>query len=273
MGRVTSRAEGVAAKDMDAGRRTSRFAGLAGKTVFITGGGSGIGAAFTRGFAEQGARVGFLDIAEEASRALAAEIQKETGAAPLFIGCDLRDISALQVAIEKIRVQLGDIGVLINNAGNDDRHTLEQVTPAYWDERIAVNLRHMFFAAQAVVPQMKRNGGGAIVNLGSITWRLKQTGLPVYSVTKASIIGLTRVLAREFGPYGIRVNTISPGAIWTERQIKLWYTPEFEKEVMDGQCLRTRVLPGDIANMAMFLASDAGEKCTAQEFIVDAGWS
>lgn len=258
---------------MDTGRKTSRYAGLAGKTVFITGGGSGIGAAFTRGFAEQGARVGFVDIAEETSLALAAEIEKEIGAAPVFIRCDLRDVSALQTAIEKVGVELGDIGVLINNAGNDERHALEQVTPAYWDERIAVNLRHMFFAAQAVLPQMKRLGAGAIVNLGSITWRLKQADMAVYAICKASVVGLTRVLAREFGPFGIRVNTISPGAVWTERQIKLWYTPEVEKEIMNGQCLKTRLLPEDIANVAMFLASDAAEKCTAQEFIVDAGWS
>ena len=257
---------------MDTGRLTS-YAGLAGKTVFITGGGSGIGAAFTRAFAGQGARVAFVDIAEEESRALTSQIQKETGTAPFFIACDLRDIAALQAAIEKIRFELGDVGVLINNAGNDDRHTLDQVTPAYWDDRIEVNLRHMFFAAQAVAPQMKRLGGGTIINLGSIIWRLKQTGLPVYNVTKASINGLTRVLAREFGPFGIRVNTISPGAIWTERQIKLWYTPEFESEVLAGQCMKMRVLPSDVANMALFLASDAAEKCTAQDFIVDAGWS
>ena len=257
---------------MVTGRPTS-YADLADKTVFITGGGSGIGAAFTRAFAGQGARVSFVDIAEGASRTLIAEIQKETGTAPLFIACDLRDIAALQAAIEKIRIELGDIGVLINNAGNDDRHTLDQVTVAYWDERMAVNLRHMFFAAQGVLPHMKRLGGGAIINLGSIIWRLKLTGLPVYMVTKASITGLTRVLAREFGPFGIRVNTISPGAVWTERQIKMWNTPEFEKEVMAGQCLKTRVLPGDIANMALFLASNAAEKCTAQDFIVDAGWS
>src|SRR2546421_997762 len=253
--------------------KASSYAGLAEKTVFITGGGSGIGAAFTRAFAGQGARVGFVDIAEQASRTLAAEIQKETGTAPLFIACDIRDIAGLQAAIEKTRVELGDIGVLINNAGNDDRHALDQVTPAYWDERIAVNLRHMFFAAQAVASQMKRLGGGAIINLGSIIWRLKLTGVPVYNVTKASITGLTRVLAREFGPFGIRVNTISPGAIWTERQIKLWYTPEFEKEVMAGQCVKTRALPSDVANMALFLSSDAAEKCTAQDFIVDGGWS
>ena len=257
---------------MDTGGPAS-YSGLAHKTVFITGGGSGIGAAFARAFAAQGARVGFVDIAEEASRALIAEIQEETGKAPLFIACDLRDIAALEAATERIGAELGDIGVLINNAGNDNRHTLDQVTPVYWDDRISVNLRHMFFAAQTVAPQMKRLGGGAIINLGSIIWRLKQTGLPVYNVTKASITGLTRVLAREFGPFGIRVNTLSPGAVWTERQIKLWFTPEFEKEVMAGQCLKTRVLPGDIANMALFLASDAADKCTAQDFIVDAGWS
>jgi len=257
---------------MDTGRPASD-AGLTDNTVFITGGGSGIGAAFTRAFAGQGARVGFVDIAEEASRALVAQIQKEARTAPLFIACDLRDIAALQAAIEKIRGELGDIGVLINNAGNDDRHAMDQVTPAYWDERMSVNLRHMFFAAQAVAPQMKRLGGGAIINLGSIIWRLKHTGLPVYNVIKASVTGLTRVLAREFGPFGIRVNTISPGAVWTERQIKLWYTPEVEKEVMAGQCLKMRVLPSDVANMALFLASDAAEKCTAQDFIVDGGWS
>jgi len=249
------------------------YPSLAGKTVFITGGGSGIGAAFTQAFTLQKSRVAFVDIADEASRTLMGQIQKETGTAPLFIPCDVRDIAALQSAIEKVRLAFGDIGVLINNAGNDDRHTLEQVTPAYWDDRISVNLRHMFFAAQAVLPQMKRLAGGAIINLGSIIWRLKQTGLPVYNASKASITGLTRVLAREFGPFSIRVNTLSPGAVWTERQIKLWYSPEFEKEVMAGQCLKTRVLPNDVANMALFLASDAAEKCTAQDFIVDAGWS
>jgi D-xylose 1-dehydrogenase len=259
---------------MDTGRSSkSMYAGLSGKTVFITGGGSGIGAAFTRAFAGQGARVAFVDIAEQASRTLAAQVQKETRKAPLFIPCDLHDIGALQEAIWVVRGELGDIGVLINNAGNDDRHKMEQVTPEYWDDRIAVNVRHLFFAAQAVAPQMKRLGGGAIINLGSIIWRLKHAGLPVYNVSKAAVTGLTRVLARELGPFGIRVNTISPGAVWTERQMKLWYTPEFEKEVLAGQCLKKRILPGDVANMALFLASDGAEKCTGQDFIVDAGWS
>ena len=253
--------------------RPSIYPSLADKTVFITGGGSGIGAAFTSAFALQGARVGFVDIAEQASRSLIEQIHAETNAKPLFIPCDIREIEALRGAIEKVRAELGDIGVLINNAASDDRHACAEVTPSYWDERIAVNLRHMFFAAQAVLPQMKRLGGGAIVNLGSIIWRLKHTGLPAYSTSKAAVTGLTRTLATEFGPFNIRVNTLSPGAVWTERQMKLWYTPEFEKEVMTGQCLPVRVLPDDIANMALFLASDAGAKCSAQDFIVDAGWS
>src|SRR2546430_7401843 len=257
---------------MDTGRPSS-YGGLADKTVFLTGGGSGIGAAFTRAFAGQGARVAFVDIAEEASRALVAQTQKETGTAPLFIACDIRDIAGLQAAIEKTRIELGDVRVLINNAGNDDRHALEQVTLAYWDERIAVNLRHMFFAAQAVAPQMKRLGGGAIINLGSIIWRLKLTGVPVYNVTKASITGLTRVLAREFGPFGIRVNTLSPGAVWTERQIRMWYTPEFEQGVMAGRCLKTRGLSSDVTNMPLFLGSAASVHCTVRDFIVDGGWS
>jgi NAD(P)-dependent dehydrogenase (short-subunit alcohol dehydrogenase family) len=246
---------------------------LANKTVFITGGGSGIGAAFTRQFAQQGARVAFVDIAEEVSRALAQRVEKETGNAPKFVLCDVCDIPALQTAIEKINSELGDIAVLINNASSDDRHAFHAVTHSYWDNRVAINLRHMFFASQAVAYQMKRLGGGAMINLSSIIWRLKHTGLPVYSACKAAVIGLTRTQAREYGPFGIRVNAISPGAVWTERQIKLWYTPEFERDVMAGQCLQARVLPEDVANMALFLASDAASKCTAQDFTVDAGWS
>jgi D-xylose 1-dehydrogenase len=249
------------------------YPSLANKIVFITGGGSGIGAAFTRAFVDQGSRVAFVDIAEETSGALVDEMQVEGAVPPMFVKCDVRNIEALRQAIERVRVDLGEINVLINNAASDDRHALDTVTPEYWDERIAVNLRHMFFAAQAVAPQMKSLGGGAIINMGSIIWRLRHTGLPAYITSKAAVTGLTRTMAREFGPFGIRVNTISPGAVWTERQIKLWYTPEFEKEIIAGQCLDTRVRPEDIANMALFLASDAGAKCSAQDFVVDGGWS
>ena len=246
---------------------------LRGKVVFITGGGNGIGGAMTRAFAEQGSLVAFVDIAEDASTRLADLVHRETGAKPLYLPCDLRDIAALQKTIQEAAARLGDIAVLVNNAGNDDRHAIGSVTQAYWDDRIAVNQRHMFFAAQEVFPIMKRRGGGSIINLSSIIWKIKQTDAPIYSMSKASIHGLTRAIARDFGQAGIRVNTILPGAVWTERQIKLWYTPEFEREVMNGQCLPARVLPEDIANMALFLASDAASKCTAQDFTVDAGWS
>jgi NAD(P)-dependent dehydrogenase (short-subunit alcohol dehydrogenase family) len=249
------------------------YPSLANKTVFITGGGSGIGAAFTSAFALQGSRVAFIDIAEEPSRALAGELSAVGAPKPLFLKCDIRDIEALRAAIEQARAQFGDIAVLVNNAANDDRHSFESVTPEYWDERMSVNLRHIFFAVQAIVPQMKRAGNGSIINMGSIVWRLKGSGLPAYSACKAAVHGLTRAMATEFGPSGIRVNTISPGAVWTERQIRLWLTPEFERQVMTGQTLQSRILPEDIANMALFLASDAGAKCSAQDFVVDGGWS
>src|SRR5208282_5700231 len=166
-----------------------------------------------------------------------------------------------------------DIAVLVNNAGNDDRHAIGSVTLAYWDDRIAVNQRHMFFAAQEVFPIMKRRGGGSIINLSSIIWKIKQTDAPIYSMSKASIHGLTRAIAREFGQAGIRVNTILPGAVWTERQKKLWLNPQMEQVVMAGQCLQARIEPEDIAQLALFLASDASRMCTAQEFTVDAGWA
>jgi D-xylose 1-dehydrogenase len=246
---------------------------LAGKSVFITGGGSGIGAAFTEAFARQGAKVAFLDIAAESSLTLAKKIAAETGNPAHFFQCDVRDIAALQSAIDQAHAKIGDISILINNAASDDRHSFENVTPEYWDERLATNLRHMFFAAKAIAPQMQRLGGGSIINMSSIIWRLAITGLPAYSTCKAAVIGLMRTQAREYGQHNIRVNAISPGAVWTERQIKLWYTPEFEQEMMKGQCITARIMPEDIANMALFLASDAASKCTAQDFTVDAGWS
>jgi NAD(P)-dependent dehydrogenase (short-subunit alcohol dehydrogenase family) len=253
--------------------RSAIYPSLAGKLVFITGGGSGIGAAHTRAFAAQNSRVAFIDIAEEPSRGLADEISATGATKPLFLRCDVRDIESLRTAIEQVRAQLGDIAILINNAASDDRHTFESVTPAYWDERLATNLRHMFFAAQAIAPHMKRLGGGCIINMGSIIWRLTHTGLPAYSTSKAAVTGLTRTMAREYGSAGIRVNTISPGAVWTERQIKLWYTAEFEQRMREGQCLPVRVLPEDVANLALFLASEAAAKCSGQDFVVDAGWS
>jgi NAD(P)-dependent dehydrogenase (short-subunit alcohol dehydrogenase family) len=248
------------------------YPGLADKTVFITGGGSGIGAAITTAFAGQKAKIAFVDIDEEQSQMLVALIQEETGIAPLFIPCDIRDVSALQAAIARTSVDLGDIAILVNNAGNDQRHAIEDVDVAYWDERMAVNLRPMFFAAQAVLPQMKRLNGGAILNFGSISWMNASGGFPAYATAKAAVHGLTRSLAREFGPFNIRVNTVVPGWVMTERQMKLWLTPEADQAREAAQCLPARVEPEDIADMVLFLASDAAAKCTAQNFIVDAGW-
>ncbi len=248
------------------------YPGLANKPVFITGGGSGIGAALTRGFAGQKARVAFVDVAEEESRALVRDIAEETGVTPLFIPCDIRDIPALQVAIEQIRREISDIAVLVNNAANDQRHAVEEVTPAYWDERMAVNLRPSFFAAQAVLPQMKRLGGGSIINFGSISWMIPQGGFPAYAAAKSAMHGLTRTLARDFGPFNIRVNCVVPGWVMTERQLKLWLTPEADAARAKAQCLPSRVMPEDIADMVLFLASDASLKCTAQDFTVDGGW-
>jgi D-xylose 1-dehydrogenase len=248
------------------------YPGLAGQTVFITGGGSGIGAAITRGFAGQKSKVAFVDIAEEASRALAAEVLQETGVAPLFLRCDIRDIAALRATIEQVRHELGDIGVLVNNAANDQRHAVEDVTPEYWDERMAINLRPAFFTAQAVLPQMKRLGGGSIINFGSVSWMIPQGGFPAYATAKAAAHGLTRTLARDFGRFNIRVNCVVPGWVMTERQLKLWLTPEADAERAKAQCLPARVMPEDIADMVLFLASDAAAKCTAQDFTVDGGW-
>ncbi|HUL33468.1 MAG TPA: SDR family oxidoreductase [Candidatus Eisenbacteria bacterium] len=249
------------------------FPDLAGKVVFITGGASGIGSALVRAFCQQGARVAFVDILEEESQKLAEEVSAGGPGSVRFQCCDLRDTAALAGAIEKTGVEIGKIAVLVNNAGNDDRHEFGEVTQEYWDGRIELNLRHYFFACQAVFPQMKEQKLGSIINLGSIIWKIKQDDAPIYSTCKAAIHGLTRALATRFGAHGIRVNTISPGAVWTERQIRLWYTPEMEEKMNANQCLKVKLLPEDIADLALFLASDASAKCTAQDFVVDAGWS
>jgi NAD(P)-dependent dehydrogenase (short-subunit alcohol dehydrogenase family) len=253
--------------------RPAIYPDLADKTVFITGGGSGIGAALTEGFAAQGARVAFVDIAQEPSHALVARIAEAGHTAPLFMRCDIRDVAALQGAVKRAGEAFGDVAVLMNNAANDQRHAVLEVTPDYWDERMAINQRPMFFAAQAAIPQMRRRGGGSIVNFGSISWRLGQGGMPAYTMAKAAVHGLTRGLARDFGPDRIRVNSLLPGWILTERQKQLWLTPEADAERRKGQCLDLEIGPEDVAEMALFLASDAARAITAQEFVVDGGWS
>lgn len=246
----------------------ARYPDLAGRTVFVTGGGSGIGAAFVRAFAGQGAKVAFVDIADGPSRALVASLP---GATLRFAHADVRDVPALQRAIGEAAAALGPITVLVNNAARDDRHAMETVSVDYWDENQAVNLRHQFFATQAVVPMMTAAGGGSVVNLGSISWMRGRPAMVGYTTAKAAIGGLTRVLARELGPRNIRVNAIVPGAIVTERQTALWTTPEAEREFLDQQCLKFRLSESDVARAALFLASDEARGITGQNLIVDAG--
>ncbi|APL94422.1 SDR family oxidoreductase [Sphingobium indicum] len=246
------------------------YPSLKGKRIFISGGGSGIGEGLVEAFAAQGARVAFCDIAQEESEAVAERL-KGADFPPIFHPCDLRDIEAVQAMIATVEEQLGGVDILINNAANDDRHGIEEVTPAYWDERMAVNLRHLFFAAQAVVPAMKRAGGGVILNFGSISWHLALPDLVLYQTAKAGIEGLTRSLARDLGRDNIRVNTIIPGNVKTPRQMK-WYTPEGEAEIVAAQCLDGRIMPADVAALAMFLASDDARMCTGHDYFIDAGW-
>ena len=250
----------------------SIFPSLKNRPVFVTGGGSGIGAAIVTAFARQGARVAFIDVAKEASEALAQQLADAGHDRPWWRACDVRDVAALQSAITDAAAALGDFSVLVNNVASDDRHSLESVTPAYYDERIAINERPAFFAIQSVVPGMRRQGAGSIINLGSTGWQGKGTGYPCYAIAKSSVNGLTRGLAKTLGQDRIRINTVSPGWVMTERQIKLWLNAEGEKELQRNQCLPDKLLPHDIARMVLFLASDDAAMCTAQEFKVDAGW-
>lgn len=252
----------------------ARYPSLSGRTVLITGGATGIGATLVTEFVAQGAKVGFLDIDEAAGTALAAGLKHEGAAhAPLFLKVDLTDIDALRAAIGQVREALGPITVLLNNAANDKRHAIESVTPSFWDAAVAVNLRHSFFTAQAVAPDMKAAGGGSIVNFGSISWMLKQGGMPAYTASKSAMQGLTRCLARDLGPHRIRVNTLVPGWVMTEKQLQLWVTDATKEEIAKGQCIADPLMPGDIARMALFLAADDSAMCTAQDFIVDGGWA
>ena len=255
---------------------TNRFAlypSLKDKAVFISGGATGIGAAFVTHFAEQGARVGFVDLLDQEAQALASEIAGKGQPKPLYRHCDVTDTAALKAAIAALAAELGPITVLINSAANDQRHTIEEVTPEYWDNRLAINIRHQFFAAQAIAPMMIAAGGGSIVNIGSASWHLGQGGMPAYVAAKAGIEGLTRGLARDLGPHKIRVNCIIPGWIMTERQMTLWLTPEAERGLMEKQCLKEKTYPADIARMALWLAADDSRLCSAQNWVVDGGWS
>lgn len=248
----------------DEGKRAI-YPSLRGKRVLVTGGGSGIGAGIVEAFVRQGSDVTFFDICEEQSRSLA----NEHGAR--FETVDLLDIADTQSAIAALVEQGGGFDILVNNAANDDRHKVEEVTEDYWDNRLNVNLKHQFFCAQSVVPGMRSKGGGAIINIGSISWHLALADLVLYQTCKAAIEGLTRALARDLGVDGIRVSCVVPGNVRTSRQLK-WYSPEAEAEIVDAQCLKGRLLPEDVAAMVLFLASDDARLVTGHEHFVDAGW-
>jgi NAD(P)-dependent dehydrogenase (short-subunit alcohol dehydrogenase family) len=254
------------------GTHRASYPSLRDKRVLVTGGGSGIGAALVEAFVAQGAKVGFVDIAQDASRALIEQLSTDALHRPVFEPCDLTDLDDLARAVTTIETALGGgIEILVNNAANDDRHQIGEITPDYWDNRIAVNLRHLFFAAQAVIPAMKAAGGGVILNFGSISWHLALPEIVLYQTAKAGIEGMTRAMARDLGADGIRVNTIVPGNVETPRQLK-WYTPEGEAEIIGAQCLKQRVQPADVAALALFLASDDARMCTGHDYFVDAGW-
>jgi NAD(P)-dependent dehydrogenase (short-subunit alcohol dehydrogenase family) len=250
----------------------ARFASLAGKVVFISGGASGIGRSLVEHFHDQGAKVAFVDIAAEAGNALAGELAAKGGHRPWFEPCDLRDIDRLETVIARTGATLGPITALVNNAGNDDRHRLEDVTSDYFDDRISVNLKHQLFAAKFVRPQMRDAGGGSIINFSSITWSVADGDCVCYVTAKAAIIGLTRALATELGGENIRVNAIAPGWVMTERQVSLWLDEKGERQIDDRQALKSRLHSPDIARMALWLAADDSRMCSKQTFVVDAGW-
>jgi D-xylose 1-dehydrogenase len=251
----------------------ARFPSLIDRVVLISGGASGIGETLVEQFVAQGSRVGFIDIDKTNAEALVQRLTPGANTPPLFVPADITDIAALEAAIARVRARFGPITVLLNNAANDQRHQIEATTSQSWDAGIAVNLKHQFFAAKAVLEDMKAAGGGSIVNFGSISWKLKQGGMPVYTTSKAAVQGLTRSLARDFGPHNIRVNSLLPGWVMTERQLRLWFDAQAEADRARNQCINRPLLAIHIASMALFLAADDSAMCTAQDFIVDGGWA
>ena len=251
---------------------TAKYFDLKNKKVFITGGGSGIGASIVEHFCEQNSEVYFVDINVEESNKLISNIKNKNFKIPTFFECDLLNIKQLQDSISKIISEKGPINILINNAANDERHAIDDVTEEYWNERMNVNLRHYFFTVQSVKKAMIKNKGGAIVNIGSASWMIGQGGMAAYTAAKSGVVGLTRSFARDLGEFNIRVNSVVPGWIMTERQIEKWLTPESEKELMKSQCLKRKLVPADVARAVLFFSSNESSACTNQSYIVDGGW-
>ena len=251
---------------------SAAYSSLKGKVVLVTGGASGIGAAVVEAFVQQGSRVLFLDVQDEAASSLIQRLERPECIAPDYFHCDLNHIPELQSVLERILQSVHVIDVLVNNAGNDQRHQIEEVTSEFWDWCIETNLKHQFFMAQAVLPGMRRAQRGSIINMSSIGWVIPSTGIPVYVAAKAAIVGMTRALAHEVGRDGIRVNCVMPGAIVTEKQKRLWYTEEYRRQIMNRQALKREIQPEEVAKLILFLASDESLAITNQSFVIDAGW-
>jgi len=249
------------------------YPSLSGRVVVITGGASGIGESIVEAFARQNAKVVFLDVQTDAAEALISRMIEAGFEAPTFLECDLTDTAASQATVARIAEAVGDIDVLVNNAGNDTRHKIEEVTPELWDQLIAVNLKQQFFMCQSVIPGMRRLGRGSIINLSSIAWTIPSTNLPVYVTAKAAIVGMTRTLAHELGPHNIRVNCVMPGSITTERQRRLWLTEEYQAEMLGRQALKRLLQPHEVASLILFLAADDSSAITNQCHVVDGGWT
>jgi D-xylose 1-dehydrogenase len=248
------------------------YPSLRDRVVLISGGASGIGEKIVEAFARQHSKVVFLDIQDDAAEGLVRHCQAKGFTTPIYQHCDVTDVAALRQCAESVAAGFGTIDVLVNNAANDTRHTIEEVTPEYWDQGIAVNLKHQFFLTQAVIPMMKKAERGSIINMSSIGWVIPSVGLPIYVAAKAAIAGLTRTLAHELGPFHIRVNCVMPGAIETERQKRLWYTEAYLENVMNNQALKRMILPEEVARLVLFLAADDSGAITNQCHIIDGGW-
>jgi NAD(P)-dependent dehydrogenase (short-subunit alcohol dehydrogenase family) len=261
---------------MNTKNKTGAFAhypSLRDRVVVVTGGASGIGEAIVEAFAAQGARVVFLDVQDAAAEHLMSRIRKSGCVAPVYYHCDVTDNVTLQSTVEKILAAFLAVDVLVNNAGNDTRHSVEEVTSAYWDKSIAINLKQQFFMSQFVIPAMKKAGRGSIINMSSIGWVIPSTNMPVYVTAKAAIVGMTRTLAHEVGAHNIRVNCVMPGAILTERQKQLWFTESYKAEILHSQALKRMILPEDVARLVLFLASDDSSAITSQSYVIDGGWT
>jgi NAD(P)-dependent dehydrogenase (short-subunit alcohol dehydrogenase family) len=251
----------------------AHYPSLKNRVVLVTGGATGIGESFVRHFAAQGSRVAFFDIQDEPGRSLAEDLARQGCPKPDYLHCDVTDVAAMRASVSQMLANHGGIDVLVNNAANDQRHKTEEVTPQYWEQSMAVNLRPQFFMIQAVAPAMRAAGRGSIINMSSISWMIPSTGLPVYIAAKSAVVGLTRTLAHELGPAGIRVNCVLPGAIVTEKQKRLVYTPEYKAEIMANQALKREILPEDVARLVLFLAADDSSAITNQSYIIDGGWA